>query len=106
MKSWELEGKNMAKLENLAKGWNRGNWRDEAIDKMDLAQLEQYTVAMHELKRKVESRAHGLIMVRAAVLPSAAVFCSANPLKAVPLTNYSGFVNQFGGDLGGGNFGF
>ena len=106
MKSLELEKKKMVEMENLAKGWNRGNWWDEAIDEMDLEQLEQYTAATHELRRKVESRADGLIMTRAAMLPSATVFYSANPLSTVPSTNYSGFLNRFGGDLGGGKFGF
>ncbi|KAI4357716.1 hypothetical protein L6164_001648 [Bauhinia variegata] len=90
MRVLELERKRMDEIENLAKAWDQGNWWDQPIDDMDVEQLEQYTIAMHELRRKLTERADEL-RFRFPMLPY-----GANP-NATGAVNFTGFLNQIGG---------
>ncbi|XP_054778091.1 agamous-like MADS-box protein AGL61 [Prosopis cineraria] len=98
VKALEMEKQQLEEIENVAKVWNRGNWWDEPIDEMDLDQLEQYVVAMHELRRKAAEKADE--MMRVAIMPSVPSFYGESSLGG--LLNggggYGGFANnQFGG---------
>ncbi|TKY51061.1 Agamous MADS-box protein AGL62 [Spatholobus suberectus] len=62
MKKLELEKKNLAQTETLAKGWNR-RWWDDPIDQMSDHQLEQFMVSIYELRKKLAERAGELMML-------------------------------------------
>lgn len=80
---------------------------------MDLEELEQYVVAMNELRRKVSARADELMMRAATMMmPSTVSFYGESSMLMGGvhggMSSYGGFVNQFGGDLVGDHrkFGF
>ncbi|KAK7269955.1 hypothetical protein RIF29_22777 [Crotalaria pallida] len=62
VKKLELEKK---ELMTFAKDWKRGNWWNEPIDKMSVEELEQFMVAMYELRRKLGERLGELMMMLA-----------------------------------------
>ena len=61
-KKLELEKKNLAQTEILAKGWNRRWWNDP-IDQMSEQQLEQFMMSIYELRKKLTERTGELMML-------------------------------------------
>ncbi|KAE9586682.1 hypothetical protein Lal_00004816 [Lupinus albus] len=59
IKKLELEKKELA---NSAKEWKKGNWWNEPINEMSVEELEQYMVAVYELRRKLDERRGEIMM--------------------------------------------
>ncbi|CAJ1941739.1 unnamed protein product [Sphenostylis stenocarpa] len=63
MKNLALEKKNLTETETLAKeGLNR-RWWEDPIDEMNERELEQFTVPLYELRKKLAERAGQLFML-------------------------------------------
>ncbi|KAK7269956.1 hypothetical protein RIF29_22778 [Crotalaria pallida] len=63
MKKLELERKELADMKTLAKHNNkRGDWWKESINEMSVEQLEQFMIAIYELRGKLVERAVQLRM--------------------------------------------
>lgn len=88
VRALEMEKQQLEEIENVGKVLNRGNWWDEPIDEMELDQLEQYILAMHELRRKVAEKANDFM--RISMMP-------ASFYGETSLGGFGGFANQFGG---------
>ncbi|KAI9123401.1 hypothetical protein K1719_004701 [Acacia pycnantha] len=106
VRALEMEKQQMEEIENVATVWDRGNWWDEPIGEMDLDQLEQYVMAMHELRRKVAEKADDFMRV-AIMQPPVPSLYGESSLGGLLHGGgdgaggcYGGFANQFGG--GGG----
>ncbi|XP_057734708.1 agamous-like MADS-box protein AGL61 [Arachis stenosperma] len=63
MKALELEKKNKADVEGFAKVWGRGEWWNEEIHEMSVEQLEQFLVAIYELRSRLLQRAAEIMMM-------------------------------------------
>ena len=63
MKILELEKKKLTDMEAFTKVWSRGEWWNEQIDEMSAEQLEQFVVAIYELRRRLAERAGELMMI-------------------------------------------
>lgn len=83
-------------------GVGEGLWWDEAVDGMELEELEQYAAALEELMKNVNLRADDLMLIQNSnSLPpvvAAASMTMPNPdmevVAAAPLDDTTAFVNQ------------
>ncbi|MED6180555.1 hypothetical protein PIB30_011318 [Stylosanthes scabra] len=63
MKVLELEKKKKSDVEGLAKVWGRGEWWNEEIHEMSVEQLEQFLVAIFDLRSRLLKRATEIMMM-------------------------------------------
>lgn len=102
VRSLEMEKRQLEEIENVNKVLNRGSWWDEPIDEMDFDQLEQYLMAMHELKRKVSEKADEFMSI--SMMPVS--FYTESSLREAYISSGgvgygAGFANKFPNSGGG-----